>query len=58
LKANKASIMAELLLTEVFTLWGVPITLNANNAEHQKWLVKVNYTSRTPSKITQEFIHD
>jgi hypothetical protein len=58
LKANKASIMAELLLTEVFTVWGASIRLNANDAEHQKWLVSVNYSSSTPSKITQEFIHD
>jgi hypothetical protein len=51
LKANKAPIMAELLLTTVYNLHGTAITLQAKNATHQKWLVSVNYSSSTPSDL-------
>ena len=58
MRTNKEEIMRELLKTTVYTLWGKAITLQANDAKHKAWLIEVNHKSSTPSKITQEFIHD
>ena len=55
MKANKMQIMAELLATTVYTLHGSPITLQAKDADHQKWLIAVNHKSTTPAQLTQEF---
>ncbi len=46
--AHKGEIMHELLATVVFTIWGKAITLQAQNAEHQAWLIKVNHKSDIP----------
>jgi carbamoylphosphate synthase large subunit len=48
LKANKPQIMRELLLTTVYNLNGVPMQIQAKNAEHKAWLIKVNHSSTTP----------
>lgn len=48
LKSNKSQIMTELLLTTVYNLNGVPMQIQAENAEHQKWLIAVNHKSTTP----------
>jgi hypothetical protein len=48
MKANKMQIMAELLATVVYTLRGTPITLQAQNAKHQAWLIAVNHKSAIP----------
>lgn len=48
LKANKAQIMAELLLTTVYNLNGVPMQIQAKDAKHKAWLIKVNHNSCTP----------
>ena len=48
MQANKPQIMAELLLTTVYTLHGTPITLQAKDADHQAWLIKVNHKSDIP----------
>jgi hypothetical protein len=48
MKANKPQIMAELLLTTVYNLHGTAITLQAKDADHQKWLISVNHTTTTP----------
>ena len=49
LKANKQQIMAELLLTVVYTPAGGRMVLQAENAEHQKWLIAVNHNSPVPA---------
>ena len=51
MKANKPQIMAELLLTTVYNLHGTAITLQAQNAKHQAWLISVNHKSTTPSDL-------
>ncbi len=48
LKANKLQIMAELLLTTVYNLNGVPMQIQAKDAKHKAWLIEVNHTSTTP----------
>lgn len=48
LKANKPQIMRELLLTTVYNLYGVPMQIQAKDAEHKAWLIKVNHASTTP----------
>ncbi len=48
LKANKPQIMQELLLTTVYNLYGVPMQIQAKDAEHKAWLIEVNHTSTTP----------
>lgn len=52
LKANKPQIMAELLLTTVYNLNGVPMQIQAKDAKHKAWLIKVNHTNTTPAEIT------
>jgi hypothetical protein len=51
LKANKPQIMAELLLTTVYNLYGVPMQIQAKDAQHKAWLIKVNHNSTTPVDI-------
>ena len=58
MRTNREEIMHELLETTVYTLYGSPITLQATDADHQKWLIEVNHKSTTPSSLTQEFIHE
>jgi spore cortex formation protein SpoVR/YcgB (stage V sporulation) len=58
MRTNEEEIMAELLLTTVYTLWGVPITLQANDAKHKAWLIEVNHKSTTPAQLTQELSND
>ena len=48
LKANKPQIMAELLLTTVYNLNGVPMQIKAKDAVHKAWLIKVNHNSPIP----------
>ena len=48
LKANKPQIMAELLLTTVYNLNGVPMQIQAKDAQHKAWLIKVNHNSPIP----------
>ena len=48
LKANKPQIMAELLLTTVYNLNGVPMQIQAKDAKHKAWLIKVNHNSPIP----------
>ena len=57
-QANREEIMRELLLTEVFTIWGVPMLIQANDAKHKAWLIEVNHKSSTPSHLTMEFSND
>jgi hypothetical protein len=58
LQANREGIMAELLVTVVYTLHGTAITLQAKDAEHQAWLIEVNHKSSTPAQLTQELSND
>lgn len=48
LKANKPQIMAELLLTTVYNLYGVPMQIQAKDAKHKAWLIKMN--NNTPEE--------
>ena len=48
LKTNKPQIMAELLLTTVYNLNGVPMQIQAKDAQHKAWLIKVNHNSPIP----------
>jgi hypothetical protein len=48
LKANKPQIMAELLLTTVYNLNGAPMQIQAKDAAHKAWLIKVNHNSPIP----------
>ena len=48
LKINKPQIMAELLLTTVYNLNGLPMQIQAKNAQHKAWLIKVNHNSPIP----------
>jgi hypothetical protein len=51
LKANKPQIMAELLLTTVYNLYGVPMQIQAKDAQHKAWLIKVNHNSPIPVEL-------
>lgn len=42
LKTNKAQIMTELLLTTVYNPNGVAMQIQAKDAQHQAWLIRVN----------------
>ena len=53
LRANKPQIMAELLLTTVYNLNGVPMQIQAKDAQHQKWLIEVNHKTSTPVTLTK-----
>lgn len=44
LKLNQAQIMTELLLTTVYNLNGVPMQIQAKDAPHQAWLIRVNHS--------------
>lgn len=44
LKLNKAQIMTELLLTTVYNLNGVPMQIQAKDAQHKAWLIEHNRT--------------
>ena len=57
LKVNKPQIMAELLLTTVNNLNGVPMQIQARDAQHKAWLIKVNHTNTTPVIITKDRWH-
>lgn len=48
LRQNKPQIMDELLLTTVYTLAGKPMQIQAKDAHHQAWLIRVNHNSTTP----------
>lgn len=48
LKQNKPQIMRELLLTIVYNLYGVPMQIQAKDAKHKIWLIKVNHNSPIP----------
>lgn len=48
LKANKPQIMAELLLTTVYTPAGGQMQIQAKDAAHKAWLIKVNHNSPIP----------
>ncbi len=58
MKSNKPQIMAELLLTTVYNLYGTPIQIQAKDAEHQAWLIEVNHKIGTPSPLTLEFTNE
>jgi hypothetical protein len=58
MRTNREEIMHELLSTTVYTLWGVPIRIQARDATHQAWLITINHKSATPSSLTLEFIHE
>ena len=58
LKANKPQIMAELLLTTVYNLNGVPMQIRAKDAKHQKWLIEVNHKTSTPVTLTKYWEND
>ena len=58
LKSNKPKIMQELLLTTVYNLYGVPMQIQAKDAQHQKWLIKVNHKTSTPVTLTQYWEND
>ena len=42
LKLNQEQIMSELLLTTVYNPNGVPIQIQARDAQHQAWLIRAN----------------
>lgn len=44
LKLNQAQIMTELLLTTVYNLNGVPMQIQAKDAQHKAWLIEHNRT--------------
>lgn len=48
LKANKAAIMAALLKTVVYTPNGKRMEIQARDAEHQAWLIRMNHNSPVP----------
>jgi hypothetical protein len=50
--------MRELLKTTVYTLWGKAITLQAQKAKHQAWLICVNHKSSRPSSLTLDMNND
>lgn len=54
LTTNKPQIMRELLLTTVYNLNGVPMQIQAKDANHQKWLIAVNHKSTTPVEFNYD----
>ena len=54
LKANKPQIMAELLLTTVYNLNGVPMQIQAKDIAHKAWLIRVNHNSPIPISNFEE----
>jgi carbamoylphosphate synthase large subunit len=58
LKANKPQIMRELLLTTVYNLYGVPMQIQAKDAQHKAWLIKVNHKTSTPVTLTKYWEND
>lgn len=42
LKLNQEQIMTELLLTTVYNPNGVPIQIQARDAQHKAWLIRAN----------------
>ncbi len=44
LKLNQAQIMTELLLTTVCNPNGVPMQIQAKDAQHKAWLIRVNHS--------------
>lgn len=44
LKLNQEQIMSELLLTTVYNPNGVPMQIQAKDAQHQAWLIEHNRT--------------
>lgn len=54
LKQNKPQIMQELLLTTVYNLNGVPMQIQAKDAQYKAWLIKVNHKSTTPVEFEYE----
>lgn len=57
MKTNKTQIMAELLLTTVYNLNGVPMQIQARDAQHKAWLIKVNHSSTTPVVFNDWFFN-
>jgi carbamoylphosphate synthase large subunit len=58
LKQNKPQIMQELLLTTVYNLNGVPMQVQAKDAQHKAWLIKVNHNSTTPVNSENWYVTD